>query len=242
MSKKKVIISICAAIAISFIAHIVAPRSPSDDEIRARVVSITNDHMLCSGEQVRAASGKDYILSAAHCAPIAVEGSVTITREDGRKLQRRVIAIDRKSDLMLVEGLPDIRGLEIAKKSAPHQHVRTFTHGNRYPTYETEGLLIGDTLVQFPIAIIESPEDEEKCEANGPNKVMDINVFFGNIKVCVFSAQEMATTAKIVHGSSGGPVFNDRGQVVGVVSAGDSDGSFGFLVRLQDIQAFTANY
>jgi S1-C subfamily serine protease len=58
--------------------------------------------------------------------------------------------------------------------------------------------------------------------------------------MCFLKVVEVATTAKVVPGSSGGMVVDDVGDLIGVVSA--SNGDFGFLVRLQDIKNFLAKY
>lgn len=230
-----------AALAIALICHhIVSVRS--EDSIRSKVIQLTSGRGLCSGEQIKAPSGENYILTAAHCRALEKDGSILAQDDSGRQLPRRILAVDSKSDLMILEGMPGQDGLDIAKHSSAQQHVRTFTHGRRFPTYKTEGTLISDAPIEFVVGMADTPESEAACLAGGPNRVETFNSFFGEVKVCVFSAQETATTAKIVPGSSGGPVVDDHGDLVGVVSAGDGDGAFGYLVRLSDIQEFVSNY
>lgn len=228
---------ICAGMLIAALALNAMFSSPSDHSLRSRVMKLTNDYGLCSGEQVRAPSGVDYVLTAAHCKPLAdASGSIKVTTEDGRELMRKIIAEDPMSDLLLLEGVPGIRGLDIASYDLPREHVRTFTHGNRFDTYKTEGVLIQDQRIMVMLSIILTEDEAAAC--NMPkNFIVDIG---WGARACLLTGLETATTAMIVPGSSGGPIVNDSGELLGVVSAGD--GHFGYLVRLYDIKAFMHNY
>ena len=214
--------------------------SSAPQDVFKQVVKLESSRGSCSGEQIKAKSGITYILTAAHCRVLEENGSITVKAADGRSLQRRVIAIDKHSDLMLIEGIPGLEGLTIAKQSFARDDIETYTHGSGYPSYKTEGTLIGNIEIEFPIDIIASEEDEAKCSGSDIFKISEVNTIFGSVKVCMFKAIETATTALIVPGSSGGAVVNKQHELVGVVSAGND--KFGFLVRLQDIQAFLANY
>lgn len=215
--------------------------SEGPKDVYKQVVKLESSRGSCSGEQVVAASGLTYILTAAHCRVLEEGGSITAKTDDGRELKRRIIQVDDKSDLMLLEGIPSLSGLTIAQESHARDHVETFTHGSGYPTYRTDGVIVGDTEVKFIIDIIDSPEAAAKC-SGGTFLIDSVMTIFGEVKVCVFSATETITTAFITPGSSGGPVVNDKHELVGVVSAGDSEHKFGYLVRLKDIRAFLANY
>lgn len=236
ISKKQRIMSAIAAFVI--LVSGIKCGKPSEASIRSSVVIIRGEKGgSCSGEQVMAPSGESYILTAAHCLPLAdSEGNLNVTTEDGRTLKRRVIAEDPASDLALAEGVPGIRPLEIGDSLERFQRVRTFTHGRGYPTYKTEGEVIGNEMVYIVIGSAESVEDEIKCVSKPKFRAMQS--FFG--KVCVMVIEETAVTAGVVPGSSGGPVVNDNGELVGVVSA--SDGNFGYLVKLKDIKAFISGY
>jgi hypothetical protein len=210
--------------------------SPSDQYFRDRTVMLKGKHGACSGEQIVAPSGENYILTAAHCRDIAVDGSMTVIMESGASLQRKVIAEDPNSDLLLLEGLPGTEGLRIAKSYRMTQEIRTFTHGARMDTYKTEGVLVQKTKVEIPMYDIQTPEQEEACSSAPKTKPID--GLFG--RFCLFSSDEVVTTAMIVPGSSGGMVVDSSGRLVGVVSAGG--GGFGYLVPLEAIHAFLEAY
>lgn len=213
----------------------------TETAIKNRVVFLKGNNHSCTGEQVRAPSGVNYILTAAHCNILAVDGKIEVTSEYGTKLLRKVIYEDPKSDLLLLEGLPGLSGLNIAGSVYRNEEVRTFTHGAGFATYKTAGVLIEEKEIKIGISEINNSEQEEACKKSPKFTVVEVN-FLGValFKVCALDVKEMATTAMIVPGSSGGPVVDWRGNLVGVVSAGGE--GFGFLVSLKDIQNFLSNY
>lgn len=228
---------IIIALAISMAMCASKSMAKSDDYIRHRVVRLKSAQGMCSGEQVRAPSGKDYILSAAHCMGIAdANGVFNVIDEDGNSMGRKLIAEDPDSDLILLEGLPGVRGLDIAQAASRFQHVRTFTHGHNFDTYTTEGVLVQESNVTIPTSIAIGEEAEKKCISQPKYRLINI---FGPINVCALSVDEQVTTAVIVPGSSGGPIVDDKGRLIGVASA--TGEGFSYLVRLSDIQRFLAN-
>lgn len=208
----------------------------TDGHIRSRVVKLLGNGAQCSGEQVRAPSGEDYILTAAHCLPLAVDGVIQVTTEDGRVLPRRIISEDMRSDLLLLEGLPHTEGLEIASYARRFQRVRTFTHGKGHDTYQSQGVLIDDRPIQIPLFAVTDDASRALCQRAPKYRVFDALI----AELCILEITETSTDAFIVPGSSGGAVVDSSGDLVGVVSAG-GDG-FGYLVRLEDIQKFISNF
>lgn len=233
-------IKIAIGVFLAVVLHpILFSSGPSEASLKSRVVKLQSARGSCSGEQVKAPSGVDYILTAAHCRTLADEtGSIQVKTEDGRELMRRVIAEDENSDLLLLEGLPGVEGLPIAQAQFPGQKVRTFTHGRGFDTYKTEGVLIQLIHVEIPLFSMEDGS-KERCDLP-KHKVVDSPRIFLPGKTCMMSADEILTTALIVPGSSGGMVVNRAGELIGVVSAGD--GTFGLLVTLHDIHDFVDNY
>jgi len=233
---RKFILGLFAVLVVIHIASI-----NSESYIRDRALQLRSEHELCSAEQVRAPSGVDYILTAGHCRDIANNGYMTVIDSHGNKVQRRVIAEDKKSDLLLLEGMPGLKGLSIANSIKDTQHVRTFTSGGARPTHESEGELMGKEHIDIPLDVITNDDDKAKCEAFGPkNQVLQADTLFGPVNYCALSVDEVSTTAKIIPGSSGGMIVNDSGDLVGVASA--TDENFGFIVQLSDIHAFLAGY
>lgn len=233
--KLNLIRAVLAAVAVSLIASMAYGKPKSDRYIRNRIVRIKNERGMCSGEQVRAPSGKDYILSAAHCDGMAdKDGIFHIIMEDGTRIDRKRVSVDPLSDLLLIEGIPGIRGLDIAKSIGRFQKLRNFSHGHDYDTYVTQGDVVQDSRIQIMTGIILSEEDLKACSGAPKFK---IGYMYNIIPICLLDVTETVTTIPIVPGSSGGADVNDQGELVGVNSASDGEG-FGFIVRLSDIQSF----
>jgi hypothetical protein len=210
----------------------------SESSIRASGVKLVSGRGGCSGEQIRAPSGTNYILTAAHCKVLEADGSIQVVTENGRSLLRKVIAEDPESDLLLIEGVPGIPALDIAQWAFEHDHIRTFTHGKLHDLYKTEGELLETKEIQVLISV-SLDGDTKDCDMP-KNKKFNADLFGIPVTACLLDVSEIATNAQIYPGSSGGMVVNDSGELVGVVSAGD--GNFGFLVTLYDIQRFTRSY
>lgn len=239
MKAKKLFTAVCGGMLGSFI--IVGAYIESRHEIvlpKDKIVRIFSERGMCSGEQVHSPSGVDYILTAGHCRGLSDKSDVfSIKTEDGRILQRKLIAEDPNSDLLLIEGLPKTEGINIADRSYSSENITTLTHGNNFDTYMTKGVLIQMERVLAPVTAVSSEEDKAKCSSMPKNLVQE--GMFGEAYCCL-NVMEVVSTALIVPGSSGGAVLDSSMSLVGVVSAGD--GKFGAFVSLKDIKAFLSNY
>ena len=211
-----------------------ANRPSSDAYAMGRSIKILGKGGQCSGEQVESYSGHTYILSAAHCAKLAdAAGYYTVFTEDGRKLQRRLIAEDSNSDLLLIEGVPGLQGLKIAESHWRFEHIRTLTHGAGMDTYKTEGALVQIMTISIAVGIVDA--SSLPC-TDVKYRIVQEDLF----AVCVLHIPEAVSTAKVSPGSSGGMVIDDDGALVAVVSA--SDEHFSYLVPLEAIRAFLIGY
>jgi hypothetical protein len=212
----------------------------SESWIRQRVVKLSSARGMCSGEQVRAPSGVDYILSAGHCHGLAVGQEITVTDAEGHAIKRDIIAEDPDSDLLLIEGLPNLRGLDIADSVGISEHVRTFTHGANMATHKTEGEIMDTKQIDIFVNIIQDSKEESECTSSSKFQAKHVQTFFGELEVCMMELPETVSTAIIVPGSSGGMLVDDAGDLVGVASC--TDDQFGYFVTLRDINKFLKVY
>lgn len=228
---KKVIISLL--LALGAFCYVTSGRS--DQSIYDRVVKLVGPVGACTGEQIQAPSGEHYVLTAGHCKEIAEKGGEIIT-ESGKHYPAVVIAEDPSSDLLLLMGIPNFPGLNIAKADYARQEIRTFTHGKGRAAYKTEGVLIQDEPVEIMVSEISSPEELIACVAQ-PKYDVIADMYSA---ICILKVNATISTAFVAPGSSGGPIVDANGDLVGVVSA--SGGGFSIFVRLQDIQAFLKDF
>lgn len=228
-----VALTVCGGLVAGYVVYTVRLRA-SDAFLRRRVVMLSNSANSgeCSGVEVIAPkSRKPYILTAGHCFDLLDAGGGTVTLEGGERRSVKFVALDGNSDLLLLTS-PSTTGVYIAKATELYEHIHTMTHGGAMPTYRTDGELLDEhsfLMPQFPIV---SPDDMAKCAQNPSNQAVPTP--FG--LVCATVRHQTVGTAAIVPGSSGGPVFNDAGALVGIVSA--FGGGFNYYVRLIDIQDF----
>lgn len=206
------------------------------DKARRSIVKIMSADGMCSGEQIEAPSGEKYILTAGHCRHLNINGIYSVYTEDGRVINRKFIAEDDKSDLLLIEGVPNLPALKIASYEYPTQAIRTLTHGDNMSTYQTTGVLIESNMIQAALFPIENEQDEKNCQ-QAKNSIVD-SLWLG--RVCLLNEYEMISTALVVPGSSGGAVLNKHDELTGVVSVGK--GPFSGFVLLVDIKNFLKNY
>jgi Trypsin-like peptidase domain len=240
--KQKIITKVIAStLIVTVLCQVILRDSYPDSYFINRAVRIVNAEHSCSGEQIIAPSGKEYILTAGHCRAIAdKDGNVKVILENGAELQRRIIAEDPTSDLLLIEGLPNLSGIYIANNAYRRGKIKTYTSGGGLATYRTDGEIAQlEKQLMIGLYIIETPEQEAGCHQE-KNDIYELP--FLGIKICILSVIETAITAPIVPGSSGGMVVNESGQLIGVVSAGGGDSIIGYTVTLDDIKDFLAGY
>lgn len=200
----------------------------ADFYIKSKTIKLTDEGGLCSGVQIRTEAGKDFVLSAAHCRGLVKDGYVTAETEDKQIVKLKFIAEDEKSDLMLLEGVVNMKGLPVAPSAEMGEHIRTFTHGSRLETWKSEGHLIQEKQIRVALNSLE----KEQCVSP---KLEWVSVFI--FELCLMTTIDMVSDAKVTPGSSGGMVVNDSGQLVGIVSAADNNG-WAYFVRTIDIQDF----
>lgn len=207
----------------------------SETFLREHTLMLRGNNVSCTAVEVIAPSGESYVLSARHCSVMATVGKILAIDEQGRLEYLDIIALDKNSDLMLLSAHSD-SGLRIAKSVVINEHIHTMTHGAGKPLYRTDGVLLDEESIMFRLGDIEDQKDFDACTA-GPQQSV---VFSPAGPVCALTLIDVATTAKVVPGSSGGPAVNEHNELIGIASATDSDGNFGYFVRLKDIQRFLA--
>lgn len=234
---KKIIILFCVFLVLCIIK---ITSYKSESYLRSKVVQLKSDEGSCSGVQVNANSGINYILTAGHCEGLAdKQGRIDVRLDGGKYIKRRIIEVSKYTDLMLLEGIPDLKGLDVAEQYRIGEHLRSFTHGAGLDTYKTEGELIQVSIIDILIHSIKTEEDELMC-SQPKHKIVKVQSIFGDLNMCALHIKVFMSTAQVVPGSSGGLIVNDKGQIVGIVSGGDA--VFGAFVPQDDIIVFLERY
>jgi hypothetical protein len=240
--KKTILTSILALYTLALILpplHFIIKYNHEMD-VRANVVKLVSDKGSCSGTQIVAPSGKKYILTAGHCRALEENGKIGVIAEGMRKIDLAIVEESETTDLMLLEGHPQLPGLHIGSEPTSRTNLRAYTHGMGLDTYEANGKLIQTLHVEALDHMVNTPDEETQCTSKPKYAVRDITFLFFQVKACVLSIDTYVTTlTPIVPGSSGGSVV-DGEKVVGVVVM--VGGGFSYMIKHKEIKEFVAPY
>lgn len=218
-----------------------------------------------TGFAIKAKSGASYILTNDHVCEVSKDGvNVLVSNEEGLHLKRKIIERSDFTDLCLIEGVPGVEGLDIGDDPAIGQIIASVGHPSLMPITLSKGEIISTTDISISAGIIaiqkinqngekewehipkaEGGISEEEC--SGPKfsieeGVIPIFIFAIPAKICVVTTYGAYLTNMVIQpGSSGSPIVNFFGNVVGVVFAGDRMG-WGAAVSYQDLTDFLSHY
>lgn len=233
--KKILVLVIFASLSLFYLIESSRSLKASDAYIRNRVVKIHDiQGSSCTGVQVYAPSGKIYILTAAHCAEFMPNGDALVNDEDGTEYPSYIVDIDQEKDLMLMSKISN-DAIDLAKSWYKYEKVHTLTHGKGMPTYRTNGELLDKEPAEIPMFPITDDASAKSC--NKPYQKVVQGMFS---QICVAIFHSVMGTARVLPGSSGGPVLDEDGRLVGIVSF--TDGFFSGYVALEDIKAFLKDH
>lgn len=229
------IIAITLAGCLSYVRHVKA----SDSYVRDAVVLLYGAGGSCTGVQVKLReSKKAFVLTAAHCLPLVEEGKINAKTESGEILSLKVLEEDTQADLLLLEGSDQLSTVILATDAELHDRVHTVTHGAGAPAYRTDGELLDEVEGGFIHAISTSGASLPSECTSMPKYKLIVDPQSGST-YCVLNVYSAAATAQAIPGSSGGPLLNEAGELVGIVSYGNPNiPTFSYYVTQHDIEQF----
>ena len=190
-----------------------------------------------TGFYVQAPSGLSYILTNSHVCDLQDKGIVHIVDHDGAPMvPHKVLEDSDTSDLCLIEG--DGRsGLGIGSETMG-EIVYLIGHPKLQPLTMGSGELVGQDIMQ-----VFDHFEPTKDSCNKPkHRRVKIDMLFLPMEACIISINSYLSNIVALPGSSGSPLVNYRGQLVGVLYAGDAEGgNWGIFVTLDDINEFLEN-
>ena len=200
------------------------------NKVGSEVVMLVGNQSGGTGFAVQTPKGKTYTLTNRHICEIAQNG-VLLANPGGLPLPVRVLKISKKSDLCLVENVPDKQGLRLASNSLQAgEEFAIVGHPMLLPLTLSRGELISYQEIEMPTKVDqECDSDERQVET----------MFF---TVCLKKYRAGMTNAVALGGNSGSPVVNFSGDVVGVLFAGFNDSNWGIIVPLEEIKEFLKEF
>ena len=196
-------------------------------------VEITNEAMNSGGTGVILDSrpGLTHILTNKHICQLIQVGGRVFT-DDGASYPVNSFRVYKKHDLCLITVLKDFRvNIKVADK-APEVYSASIVVGHPalLPSIITPGHFSQVRSIHLMVGMLpcdgtEKDEDAMSCAFNGG-------------KAQVVELQAQVTSSTIMPGSSGSGVFNEKGELSGMIFAGNPGLSYGMMVPWEYIHDF----
>lgn len=210
---------------------------PQNQSEYAKVaVMITANSMRSGGTGVILSSRPGYsrILTNKHvCELIQIGGKVTT--DDGKIYPIDAFQVYKKHDLCLIGIFKDLGvNIKVAEK-APEIYSSSVVVGHPalLPTIVTPGHFSQIRPIQLMVGLLPCDGTEQGEEG--------LSCIFNGGKALIVEYQAQVTSSTIMPGSSGSGVFNDKGELAGMIFAGMSGFGYGMLVPWEYVHDFLSH-
>lgn len=212
----------------------VRPKNAAEFAQTSAMITINDKNSGGSGVILSSSEKESLILTNKHvCEVIQGTGLVTTSGKDYKIKQFKVY---KKHDLCLIKIEANLKvNTVVATQDPPlYSHAYVSGHPSLLPHVLTDGYFSDKKQIEIMTDI--RPCKDEEFETNAMQCI-----FMGGIPV-IKKFDSQLVTATIMPGSSGSGVFNEQGEISGLIFAGSAQGlSYGFIVPLSYIQDFLKN-
>lgn len=210
--------------------------SPTNNSEYARTsvkITLTSGRSGGSGVILKSSNSTSQVLTNLHICDLIQNGGVVTYGDNSYPVA--TYKVYPKSDLCLITVQTNLGVNTNVASSAPdlYSPITVVGHPALLPTAITTGHFSGRMVIQLMV-------DLESCDGTETNETAMMCMFMGG-KPVLRSFDSQFTTALIMPGSSGSGVFNERGELSGLVFAGQGDLGFGFIVPFEYVRDFLLN-
>ena len=197
-----------------------------------------------TGFQVEAASGKSFVITNDHVCEVSTDKQTMVAiDESGNSYKLKILQKSDYSDLCILEGVPNLSGLKLGSNVSLGDIVEAVGHPSLLPLTTAKGEVIAVTDVDILHAWIKEDiymDGIDESECSKPKN--EITRSGGGRLACLDITKGAYQTNMVIRpGSSGSPVVNSWGNVVGVAFAGDRY-NWGCFVSLNDLKHILSTY
>jgi len=207
------------------------------DKVGSKTVMILSKRSGGSGFFIETEKEDTYILTNRHICKLSKNGYMDIVVPGSEKVfKQKILKLSDKYDLCVIESIKGIEGLSLADDVEISETISIVGHPKLQPLTVSKGELIGYRYIQIAT---KNPLPAD-CKFGVVRELPPLTaVIFGIKSVCINNYYSGQVTAYSRGGSSGSPVVNFYGNIVGVLFAGSVKDQFvSFAVPLEDIREF----
>lgn len=207
----------------------------SDADMFKVVVKITNTAEDSGGTGVilRSTPSGTLLLTNKHVCSL-FEGGGVVEAPDHLKHSVIAFKLDLDHDLCLVKIGADLGVNAKIALQVPRlgDEAVVAGHPSLLPTVITRGHFSEHMILTIADGMVECTDEQKQDPSTQFNCMM-----YGGLPILV-TREGQLVSALILPGSSGSPVFNKKGEIAGMVFAGNGQLSFGIVVPLEFIRSF----
>lgn len=172
-----------------------------------------------TGFAVQGKSGKKYIMTNKHVCQVQANGIIRIKAAGKDPVFRKVIYMDTRHDLCLIEGLDDLAAITIGSEP----EIGNIHYVVGHPGLRSLSVQSGEYTGPATVTLREDVLTRDQCHG----KIVELpplyQMFLGAEFLCLIDYRSYGMTSVIYPGNSGSPVVNKFGNLIGVAFAGSTD-------------------
>jgi S1-C subfamily serine protease len=213
---------------------LVRPSTAAEFAQTSAMIIMTDLSSGGSGVIYKSSEKESVILTNKHVCEVIQAGGLVGTAKKTYKIDS--YKLYPKHDLCMVRVLANLKvNTQLAKKRPKlYSHAFVSGHPALLPHVLTEGYFSSSRTIDIAIGM-------KDCDGSEKPEEMMYCMIFGQVPI-IRSFRGQLVTATIMPGSSGSGVFNEDGDISGLVFAGNAQGlSYGFIVPYDFVKDFVDN-